>query len=291
MAANPTTSSRLFSGSATALYRLYSYIVATVIWSLEVLFDAHKEETKNTIAQLKPHSKLWYRNQALAFQYGDGFSSPEGAGLNENTGTYASIDINARIVKFAAVEERENESENILRIKAAKDAQGTLSELSTSERAALQHYFSRIKDAGVKIRIITQQADQLRLNLDIYFDPLVLDGRGAMLDGTNNAPVAEAINNYLSNLPFNGEFSKTALTDHMQAIEGVKIPQILSAETKWGTYDWALISATVTPEAGWMRVYSAAEIETEITESETNGIVTITDGDLTIRYIPYGVAV
>lgn len=57
----------LNSTSKTAIWRLWVYITAFVIHTLELIFDKHKSEVSEALRQLKPHTARWYRNKALAF--------------------------------------------------------------------------------------------------------------------------------------------------------------------------------------------------------------------------------
>ena len=258
---NSILNKKLTSTSKTAIWRLTIYVVAVCSWTLEKLYDVHKSIVENFIANLKPHSLLWYRNKAKAFQYGHS--------LLQDSDSYAVIDEKAKIVKFAAATETRDSKGAILKIKVAKDNNGTLAELDETESQAFTHYMGRVKDAGVKLRIVSQEADHLRLTLLLYYDPLVLDNTGARLDGTASTSIQDAIANYLENLPFDGEYSNMALTDALQAVDGAVIPEIISAEAKWGEFDWSVIPAIYNPEAGWLKVY---------------------EGDLNIIWKPYGQA-
>ena len=59
-------------------------------------------------------------------------------------------------------------------------------------------------DAGTIVEPKTGVADDLRLEIDIYYDAAILNGVGQRLDGQNLNPVKTAINQYLKNLDFNG---------------------------------------------------------------------------------------
>jgi hypothetical protein len=269
-----TLSVNLTSTSKTAIWRLYIYTVAVAIWILEKLFDTHKSDVENIILNKTPHWPSWYCIKALAFQYGHT--------LVTDSDKYAVEDDTTKIVSFAAAVET---NDGYLKLKVAKVSGTTLQKLTgawpnsgvsapmgdtsggSGEQLAFYNYMQRVKDAGVKIRFVSQDPDFLRLVIDAYFDPMVLDNEGKRLDGTNNTPLQDAINKYIESLPFNGEYSNMALTDAMQAVDGVKIPQILSAEAYWGAYEWETISAKYNPEAGWLQVYS---------------------GYITINWLPYG---
>jgi len=60
----------LTSTSKVAIWRLWAYITAFVIYTLELIFDQHKAEVLDALTQLKPHTARWYRNKALAPHYG-----------------------------------------------------------------------------------------------------------------------------------------------------------------------------------------------------------------------------
>ena len=159
------------------------------------------------------------------------------------------------------------EIDNRVYIKVAgEDNNGIRSTLTDEEELALRQYLALIKDAGVRIVLVNRPADELRLSLDVHYDPLVLDAQGATLDGTNNEPIQDAIRNYLSQLTFDGELTLTALTDQLQQVPGVVIPVINTAHSRYGNVqDWTPINEVYQSDAGHL---------------------SIADDDLTIHYIP-----
>jgi hypothetical protein len=79
--------------------------------------------------------------------------------------------------------------------------------------------------------IVNHLPDILLLNLQIYRDPLVLDSSGmSILNG--NYPVQDAINEYMKELPFNGELVLAHFVDKLQKAEGVVIPHLVNAESQ-----------------------------------------------------------
>ncbi len=231
--ANEPALAELNSTSKTAIWRLWVYITAFAIWTLEKLFDQHKKEFSEALSELKPHTARWYRNKALAFQYGfdlledsDKFSplTPEGE-------TYSEEQIaNSRIVKYSAVTESETESRLIVKI--ATEQGGELMPITSEQKASFEAYMNEIKDAGVRITVISYPADRLRLGFKIVRNPLVIDENGNnIITGAN--PVQEAIGNYLKNLPFNGELSLMRLIDAIQQVEGVEDLALLEASSSY----------------------------------------------------------
>ena len=74
--------------------------------------------------------------------------------------------------------------------------------------------------------------DQLYLNIQIKRDALVLNSNGmSILNG--NYPVVDAIQDFMKELPFNGELRLSALVDKLQKVTGVIDATILSAQSAW----------------------------------------------------------
>lgn len=215
--ANQESLSGLDSTSNVAIYVIWAYVVATVIWSLYQFFEIFKSEIDYKIKTQKKYSKLWFRDKALAYRHG--------VALPENSDEYpentlGGDDNSVFIVKRSAVDELELQNRKFLFIKVATEENGNLAPLDNLQISGLEQYFARIKPAGTKIIVFTGPADDLKLNIRFYYDPLQLDSSGARIDGTDNQPVQKTIREYLENLKFNGEFTLAALEDLLQSVEG-----------------------------------------------------------------------
>ncbi|MES2701874.1 MAG: nucleotidyltransferase [Bacteroidota bacterium] len=237
----------LTSTSNTAVWRLWTYIVAVCIWTVENLFDFHKAEVASIITTQKPHTLQWYVKMAKAFQYG--YSLPP------DHDTYATIsdDPLVVVVKYAAAVELLN----LVRIKAARQGSAGLEGLSAGQLISFAAYMNRIKDAGVRLQLTSGEADNLRLQLNIFYDPLILSNTGERLDGTSLTPVMDAINAFLSNLPFNGLFVLNHLIAALQAIDGVLIGEVASAAANYASTPYVPVTVEYTPDAGYMTLDEA----------------------------------
>jgi len=231
--------------SRVSIENLFLYVVAVSMNILENLFDDHKADVDSAIALLKPHSLKWYVEKARMFQYGDS--------LVEDKDYYDPVDEAKQIVSHCAVDEKAGK----LYMKVAKDEGDGLAPLAASELTAFTGYMERVKDAGVNIHYISQAGDDLRLAMDIWYDPLVIGEDGKMLDDSTREPAKETIKDFIKDLPFNGEFVLVDLVDALQATDGIDIPTILQAESKYGSYDWTNIDAKVVPEAGYLVIDDA----------------------------------
>ncbi len=239
---DPTLSGYTWSDSKVAVWRLWTYVVAVCIWTLENLFDYHKSEIERIITTQKPHTLQWYVHKAKLFQLGE--TLPDGS----DSYTVASTDPLVTIIKHASAVELSN----LVRIKVAKDNGGALEALTTVELAAFSGYMNRIKDAGVRLQLTSSNPDILQLILSVYYDPLVLTSAGTRIDGTSSTPVLNAVNGFLANLPFNGVFVLNNLIGSLQAIDGVEIGSVVSAQANYAATPYVPITVRYTPDAGYM---------------------------------------
>lgn len=230
------------------------YVIATAIFVVESLFDVLQTNVDSALQARLTHNRQWYVNLSKSFQYGDA--------INESTGSYDTIDETKQIIAHASV----TETEGVLFIKLAKENDGELAALTDLEKNVFENYMREVKDAGVRINIVTGPGDDLILVLNIFYDPLVVDANGKLLVDSGQEPAKDAILVFIKNLPFNGEFIPASLTDALQVTKGVKIPVILSCQTKYGTNDYVEVDGKVVPEYGYLK---------------------ISDDNLTINYRPY----
>lgn len=243
----------LTSTSKTAIWRLFVFIVAYSVWILENLFDTHKSEVDAIIDAKMPHRPSWYRTKALAFQYG--FDLIEDTDKYDNTG-YTDEEIeDSKVIKYSAV----TKSGGQLYIKVATETAGVLAKIPVEQKAAFDAYIEEITDCGVKYLVINKNPDILLLTLQVFRDPLVLNENGmSILNG--NYPVEEAINEYMKELPFNGELVLAHLVDKLQLVDGVRIPNIVNAETQiydGGTNAYLAaqpITVKTVPDSGYFTV-------------------------------------
>lgn len=260
VAANATLSPLLTSTSRVSIWRLLALVVATAIWTLETLFDIHVADVNETISKLKPHSLRWYAEKATAFQFG--YNLVDDADYYDNTGIDETTIEASKVVAYAAVVEQDRG----LRIKVARDT-GDLAALTAPQLEAFEEYMKRIKDAGVRLNITSSAADELKLNIELYYNPLVLNSAGGRLDGTVSEPVQDAVKEYLKNLPFNGVFVLQNLIDVLQLVDGVKIAHLVGAQARYGLLPFQSFAVKYLPDAGYLRIPNP--------------------GDLTITFIPY----
>ena len=219
----------LSSTSRTAIWRLWLWIFAYGSFVLETIFDRHRELIERLLSLLKPHTLRWYRNKVLQFQYG--FDLIEDTDIFNNANATTEEIEASKIIKYSAVTESTTESRLIVKI-ATEDSNGVLSPIPDEVYPAFSAYIEEIKDAGVKITVINYLPDILKILMVIYYDPLLLTADGVSIR-TGRKPVEDALKEFMKELPFNGELILASLVDKLQLTEGIKIPHLTNAQSKW----------------------------------------------------------
>lgn len=228
--------------SKVSIENILFYIVAVAVWTLETLFDRHKQEVTDLIDELKPHTRNWYRNKALAFQFGQ--SLVPDTDTYDNTGLTAEEVAARQVVKYAAVVE----VAAVVYVKVAGGEEGNRHPLSTEECTALKAYFKEVKDAGVALTVVNREADRFGIDIDIYYNPQIFNGNLERLDGTGTT-VHDTITDFVENLQFNGEYRNSALINALSGVEGVELVDLHAA-----TANGSPITARCTPESGYFSV-------------------------------------
>jgi hypothetical protein len=201
-------------------------VISFAIFLLHQLFNIHNSEIDIKISNQKTGRKSWYRWMALQFQYG--FDLKADSDGFDNTGATPEQIQQSKIIKYAAV----NDTNGRVIIKIAGETAGLLAPLTNLQKESVEAYFEEVKYAGTSVTVINYLPDRLYLVLRIYRDPLVIDANGVSVKN-GGKPVEIAIQNFMKELPFNGEYSNAALIDKLQQVEGVKIPHLIVAQSSW----------------------------------------------------------
>ena len=238
--------------SAVSLENIIFSDVAIAMFVMQGLFDQFKIDVGDILNSQLSGTANWYAYKSMLFQFGMELV-PE-TDYYDNTGLTADQIAAMRIVHYAAAVEARDKS--ILYIKIATDDQnGERQPLLQPQLTAFKSYLNEFQYAGVRTSVINDPPDDMRLEIDIYYDPLVLDENGARLDGTANTPVQDAIRTFLKNLPFNGTYTNQALVDTLQVLDGVVIAEIKSASSRFGAFtQFTPINAREIAHAGYYQI-------------------------------------
>lgn len=241
--------SEMNSPSQVAIYRLITFVVATLVNMFEQTMDIFKTEVEDIAAKAAPGTPPWLQDQVFKFQYDA--TTPQVVQLVEFVPGYDPVDTTKRIITRCSVK---TDSNKIANIKVAKSDPPT--PLSTLEQNALNGYLDKINPAGVEYNLINLDSDKIQIYGTVYYD-----GQYSPVIQTN---VEAAINEYLKNLPFNGVVKNSEIEDAIQGVNGVTDVLITAVKARRDTVA-AASALTVT------RVYetSSGYIVAETTASYT----------------------
>jgi len=241
--------------SAVSLENIIFSDVSTAMFVMQELFERFKIDISEILNAQLSGTVNWYAYKAMLFQFGMELV-PE-TDFYDNTGLTAGQIAAMRVVHYAAAVEARDKS--ILYVKIATDDQnGVRQPLSPAQLIAFKQYLNNVQYAGMRTSVINDPPDEMRLVIDIYYDPLVLDETGRRLDGTANTPVQDAIRNHLKNLSFNGTYTNQGLVDTLQVIDGVLIAEIKSAASRFGVFtEFTEINAREVAHAGYYQISDA----------------------------------
>lgn len=240
--------------SAVSLENIIFDNVATTLWVNQQLFEQHKIDISAILNEQMSGTAHWYAWKAKQFQFGQELVFE--TDYYDNTGLSSEQISSRQVVKYAAAVESLDKS--ILYLKIATESNGNRQPLSVAQLTAFKNYLNAYQYAGVRIVVINDQPDHMKLTIDIYYDPQVLDEAGKRLDGNANTPVQDAIRNYLKNLPFNGMYTNQALVDTLQVLDGVDVAEIKFAASRYGAYtQFTEINAREIAHAGYYQISDA----------------------------------
>jgi hypothetical protein len=252
------------SKSKVAVWRLWLWIFAVGSWLVETLFDRHSSHINEVIDQRRPHTVRWYADQSKKFQYGYEMT------WDDNQYQYANDAPDARIVKYAAASERGGR----VMLKVAKDVGGSKAPLTSQEKAAFELFWSKWKDAGVRMEIVSLPADKLKINIRIVRDRLVLDAQNNLLRDPSVNPIKKAIEDFGSSLEFDGILRLSKLVDFIQSAEGVVDVQLNSAYHRAdNSNNWTTVQMYVESVAG----YFSIDMDNSVFDYDDNVEATVFD--------------
>lgn len=245
----------LTSTSKTAIFRLFIFVISYAILVLELLFDQKETEITTKINNQKRGNAPWYKMMALNFQYG--FE------LIYDTDTFANLDATddeieaSKIIKYCSI--KPSTETSTLIVKVASESGENLTPLTVDQNESFTEYMEEIKYEGVKLKIVSNPADILSLNMQIYRDVLLIDDQGnSKKEG--GRPVESAVNEYMKALPFDGELVLNDLIEHVRAVDGVANANITVATSKkydvvtnaYGSFQ--PINVRTIPESGYFQI-------------------------------------
>ncbi len=238
--------SNLTSQSKVAVWRLWVYLIAFGIWFHEQIFDAHTAEVEEMIADNQLGQLRWYVVKAKEFQYGYDLT------WDGDDYVYLDVDEDAKIIAQASAVE----GGSAVLIKVAKyvtpstPEDSELTPLLTAEESAFDAYLTTIKPAGLQAQTINLDPDDMIVELNIMYNPLILTALGELIEDSTvteleagDKPAKFAFETFVKSLPFDSKFRIIEMVDAIQAAEGINNIVVVSCEARSGTNPYTDITA------------------------------------------------
>lgn len=242
--------------SKVSLENIWFEVMAMAIWVLEQLFDTHKTQVDEALTNQKAGRPNDYKNMALDFMYG--FPLIANTDVFDTTGATAEAIEAAKIIKYCSVKESA-ESASLI-VKVASEQNGELTNLNPQQAESFAAYMEQVKWAGVRLNVVNEPADDLKITMTVYRDPLVLDVLGNDI-AHGGQPVQERMVQYLKELDFNGELVVNDLIASLRAVTGVTNVHIASVTAKANNEtDYSTISVAKIPVAGYFTITDFTQI-------------------------------
>ena len=235
--------SELTTTSNVSVWRMLLWVVASAVNVAEQMWDAFKGDVERLLAEQTAHRVDWYAWKAT--QYVSGLTLMPGTDEYDLSALSEQEVARRRVVKYAAAIESRDLSKLYVKI-AGEDGEGKRKPLSEEEAVQVAAYLGEVKDVGVRIEVVNKAADVFRCTVRVLYDPILSP------DSVREA-VKKAIEVYVENLAFNGEYSNMALVDAVQRVDGVKIAEVESALVAEEGGNLRGVNVRYTPVAGYMQ--------------------------------------
>lgn len=197
---------------------LLFYVVSVGVWVLEKLMDDHRADVEQMLGDKVPHTTRWYRNLVLRF-------CPDWA--------------DEAPVKYCSVDDRGCR----LKVKIAGGDAGAREPVSEAVCTALASYLAEEKDAGLKIEIVNENRNALKVGATIYYDPT------ALLESERR--VEQVLKEYVSTLEFDGLLTRGGVEGVMASVSGVRLVKLTQLETKYCDQEWEAFGEQRRAESGY----------------------------------------
>ena len=207
--------------SKVSKWRHFIYVIAFIANMLRELQEVHEQEMAYLIDAQKLTNLNYYRT--VVFNYRDGHTFDSDTLVY--SGTYTDEEIaTAKIVKRAAADEViENGIKRII-LKLATETNGELAEIDPIVLDRVKEHVRINAPAGTNLNIRSTRPDELKLSVNVYINPQILDINGNRIDGTANDVVATAVDEFFAdtNFKFDGELVLSLLEDKIQSVAGIQ---------------------------------------------------------------------
>lgn len=243
------------SASKVAEWRLWTFVMASAIYTFEVLLSVFKKEIDAVADRIIPGTPRWYADQCKRFQFGHKLVfDPQTAKMY-----YVDDDPESRIVTTVAIVEKPKQ----LFLKVAKTLQEEIVPLSSEELYDFKGYVNQIKFAGIETSVISTTADLIRYNLTVYYTP-------STPSAVIKENITQALDTFRGKQGFDSRFYRQRLIDAVLSVEDIVTAEFISISRKSTSMgDFKEVGITSILEAGYFD-YDTESIINALSINELN---------------------
>nr|DAO49736.1 MAG TPA: Baseplate structural protein [Caudoviricetes sp.] len=237
------------STSAASEWRLWVHCVAYCIYSFELVLDAFKREMDADAEKEVAGTVTWYNDKCYEFQMGHELVFDTVTGLLE----YPVVDESARVIKIASVNVAEDNT--IMFRVATEDEAGKIVPLTSNQLLNFKNYIDAIKFAGTKSEVISTDADEVRYDIKVYYNP------ANPVDSVQEAVLA-SLEEFKTAQKFGGVIYSHKMLEAVTAVAGVVTAKMVALSRK-GTEDedFIPIDTMATLHAGYFNYTEDSKLE------------------------------
>lgn len=200
------------SDSKLSILNGITWTFAAVVYSFECLLDVFAIDISNILNSRINGTPTYYINALLQYQKGSELMmSEDGLAFG-----YGEADTSKQIITQASYMESHDDVnlDNKLILKVATGDKGNLHAIAPEELVMIQSYINRIKFAGTRIEVTSQEGDILIPRLSVYYD-------GAVMESEIYNQVEEQLNTYMLGIQFDSTIYVSDIVSAIRKAEHV----------------------------------------------------------------------
>lgn len=200
------------NGSKMSVIDAFTWITSACIWTFDNLMDVFQSDILLDLQGRINGTPVYYANALLKYQAGDALvMNDEGTSFS-----YAQVDEKKRIITRVSYNEVKEsgfyDSKTVYKV--AKGTPGSYERLTDDELIGARAYLKQIAFAGTSLEMVSRRGDLLVPRCTVYHD-------GALAQDELYQKVEASLNDYISNVSFDGRFYVQDIVDAIKSTEHV----------------------------------------------------------------------
>ena len=198
--------------SKMSILDAFTWVVSACIWSFENIMEVFQTDIAVDIQNRINGTPAYYASALLKYQSGDELQvSDDGTTFN-----YPTVDESKRVitkVSYSEVQEQGFYDKKLI-FKLATGDPGSYKRIETDELIAIRAYLKQIAFAGTHLEAVSRKGDILIPRVTVYYD-------GAVTEDDLYQNIEKSLNDFISQVDFNGAVYAQKIIDAIQSAEHV----------------------------------------------------------------------